>query len=242
MICQSDTVEVAQSPLKQDSSCDVRKVLPSEPAKDADQARSWSLYGLALFHRCDYALARAAFEHASTFAPLDENSTGALAECCLRTGRRSQAVNLYRDLASRPHCPTELLPSIAAGLGFAGDNQAALDVCRLAAEREPNCPEPHFGITFYLRRLGYPARVAIPYMARAFELSVGDDLYRCALAFLLAEDDRTEEASDLLQEIQVKGVGCPCAIRRMMAIFQRVGDYRRWSECRSQLTDLSKRA
>jgi Flp pilus assembly protein TadD len=212
--------------------------LPKESNPDLSEQRSiWLATGMEWCRRSDYGRARTALEQASDVSPLDDAAACALAECYLQTGRPTLAVDLFCSVADHDDCPADLLPTIAAGLGRAGDNQAAFEVCRLAADRQPSRPEPLFGMAFYLRRLGYPAQAIVPIMGKACELSGGQSLYRCTLAFLLAQDDRTEDAFELLQEIRPEEVGTPCVIQQMMAIFQQVGDYSRWSDCRAQLAD-----
>jgi len=205
---------------------------------NSGDCRLWTLCGLSSYHLRDFFLAKLALERAGHLLPLAADEQCALAECYARTGQVERARGLYLALADDPDCPTRSLPTISAGLGRLHDHEAALNVCRLASEREPNSPEPLFGMTFYLRRLGYPASVAIPVMNKALDLANGQLLYRVVLAFLLAEDHRNEEAYELICDVRTAEIACPCLLRRMMAVFQAVGDHSRWRRCGMQLGRL----
>ena len=199
-----------------------------------DEGDLWQLCGLLRHRGGDASGACAALETASVLVPLAPSSCCALADCYVRMGRRALARDLYRQLAGDVRCPTALLPAVASGLGSLGDDEAALGACRELARREPGCHEAHFGIGFYLRRLGHPPAAAIPPIARAQELAPRLPLYRVALAGLLTGVGRQEEAYDLLRGVDPRLVGCRCCLGRMMAIFQHAGDRSRLDACRAQ--------
>ncbi len=207
--------------------CEAADFLQPELTGRAGQARSWLSICLAMVQRGEYGRARVALERAADIAALDPASACILAECYLQTGRRTLAIDLLCTVADSAGCSTDLLPSIAAGLGRAGDDQAAFEVCRLAADRQPDWPEPLFGMAFYLRKLGNSAQAVIPLVTKACELSPGQSLYLRTLAFLLAQDDRAEEAWELLQEIPLEQFGAPCEMRPIMDMFRCRGDCRR---------------
>ena len=205
----------------------------------ADDGRLWRIWAITKYAVGAFDSALSAMEHASSLVPLAFDDHRLLANCYVRTGRLQHAKVVYSQLLEDPACPNELLAEISAGFGLVGDYRSALKVCRLASQREPARPEPLFGMVYYLRRLGCPAKVAIPMMTRAFQLDPNCSLYRSSLAFLLNEVGRGEEAYDLLREMPVREATCVCQVRRMMAIFQSAGDYECWRVCRQRLDQLS---
>jgi len=202
---------------------------------EPDHGQLWLLQAAAEHQLANYDVARQAFEQAALLVPLNPETQCTLADCYARTGRAEQARQLLAFLADDAQLPAEVLPRVAAGFGQIGDLDRALNVCRMAAERDPQESAPFFGAAYYLRRLGYPAAAILPWARRAFELEPDVSLYRTSLALLLAECGGRDEAYELLRELPVEQCGCPCRLRRMMAVFQAVGDHERWQECSNYL-------
>jgi Flp pilus assembly protein TadD len=197
-----------------------------------DDGDLWQIKGLLRQRMGDFAGARSSFETASLLVPLSPSARCALADCYARTGQAAPARDLYRHLAGDGRCPTELLPAVASGRGGVGDDEAALGACRELVRRDPARHEAHFGVAYYLRRLGHPAEAALPAVARAHELAPSVPLYRVALASLLAHAGEHEEAYDLLRGVDPRSVGCRCCLGRMMSVFLRAGDVARFGACR----------
>jgi Flp pilus assembly protein TadD len=203
-----------------------------------DAGGLWLVRAEAEYRLANFDVARRAFEHAALLVPLDGRRRCLLAECYGRTGDAAHARSALTLLVDDPNCDAAVLPLVAAGYGQLGDCDRALAVCRLAAERQPQEAAPHFGAAYYLRRLGYPAATIVPWAMRAFELESHVPLYRTTLALLLAESGRREEAYDLLRDQPIDGCGCPGRLRRMMTLFQAVGDHKRWQECSLRLRNM----
>jgi Flp pilus assembly protein TadD len=203
-----------------------------------DLGQLWLVRAEAEYRLANFDVGRRAFEHAALLVPIDGRRQCLLAECYGRTGDVVHARAMLAFLAEDPDCDVNVLPLVAAGYGQLGDCDRALAVCRLAAERQPREAAPHFGAAYYLRRLGYPAAAIVPWARRAFENEPRIPLYRTTLALLLAESGRREEAYDLLRDQPLDGCGCPGRLRRMMALFQAVGDHERWQECSQRLREL----
>ena len=139
--------------------------------RSPDDGDLWQMYGLPRQRRrrrrrglCGAGDGRSA-RAAGLLIPLR------LADCYARTGRIELARDLYRHLAGDNRCPTALLPAVASGLGAIGDDETALDVCRELVRRDPTRHEAHFGMAFYLRRLGNPPEAILPVVARAHSWS-----------------------------------------------------------------------
>jgi len=206
-------------------------------AEEEDNGSLWRFVGLLRHQAGDFTGACEALETAQLLVPLDPSTNCALAECLARTGCRGLAGEIYRGLATSERTPERLLPAIAAGLGYLGEYSSALDVCLDLTRRRPEFPEAHFGVAFYLRRLGNPPSAALPHIARAHELAPDVALYRISLATLLDHAGRREEAYDLLRDVDLDSVSCRCCLRRMTTIFLAAGDESRGETCRRKAVD-----
>ena len=135
-------------------------------------------------------------------------------------GRTEWALTAFRALVVNPHCPSTLLPRIAAGLAGLGDHASALDACREAARREPGRPEALFGVAHAMQKLGYPAEMAIPIADRAVEIAPAFLPARALLAALLREAGRGVEASDVLADAPACSEAGACRVGRMLTLFR----------------------
>lgn len=205
---------------------------------DPEDGRFWQFLGLLRHRQGNYPGACAALETASLLVPLEPSSRCALAECHARAGRKGLACDLYRQLGRDERCPTTLLAAVAAGLGSLGENEAALAACRKIVRRDPEQHHAHFGVAFYLRRLGRPLPSVITAVARAHELAPQVSLYRVSLAVLLDHSGQREEACDLLRDVDPTAMQCRSCLRRAMAIFQEAGDWERFEAFRTQTDSL----
>jgi len=191
---------------------------------DPEDGNLWQFLGLIRHRLGDLTRARSALEVASALVPLEPSARRALADCYARTGHAELAGDLYRALAVDARCPTDLLPAVASGLGGLGRHEDALKACRELIRRDPSCHEGHFGVAFYLRRLGMPPEAALPSVATAFELAPDLLLYRISLAALLDHVGRRDEAHDLLRDVDPGAVQCRCCLRRMATILRDTDD------------------
>lgn len=205
-----------------------------------DDGDLWELRGVAEHHLGNRSAARSALETASLLQPLDVGARYCLASCYAATGLRELAIFIYQMVAEDPRAPLWLLPNIASRLGQLNEHQAALGVCRLILLRDDSRHEAHFGVAFYLRRLGAPLEEVVKSTARAHELAPQVPLYRVVLASLLHEMDQTEEAYDLLRQLPPEAVACPCSLRRMMLVFDAVSDHERARACAERAQQLNK--
>jgi tetratricopeptide (TPR) repeat protein len=200
----------------------------------------WQVHGLLRQSAGDIDGACFALETASLLVPLTSAAQCALADCHAKAGRRDLARQLYQALARSQRCPTDLLPAVASGLGTVGDPETALEVCRELARREPTSHEALFGMVYYMRRLGRPLDAVLPIMIRAHELAPDSPVYRIVLASLLAQDGRRDEAYDLLRNVRPDAVHCSCCARRVVALFQQVGDVERAEAFRTRFDPANK--
>jgi tetratricopeptide (TPR) repeat protein len=205
-----------------------------------DDGNLWELRGVSEHHLGNHSAGQSALETASLLQPLDVGARYCLAGCYAATGSRELAVFLFQMVAEDPRAPLWLLTNISSRLGQMNEHEAALGVCRLILLRDDNRPEAHFGVAFYLRRLGAPVEVVAESAARAQELAPDVPLYRVVLASLLQELGQIEDAYDLLRQLAPESVGCPCSLRRMMRVFDAVSDHERIKACAQRVAELKK--
>ncbi|WP_435006878.1 tetratricopeptide repeat protein [Tundrisphaera lichenicola] len=213
---------------------EAEELIESALRADPDDGELWRVAGFFRHRVGNFEGARDAFETAGLLVPLDHPSRRVLAECFARTGFDELASDGYRCLALDPTCPSDLLPSVAAGLGQLGEFGPALGACLELVRREPGLPEAHFGVAYYLRRLGRAPEVVLPIVARAYELAPEVPLYRVSLATLLDHVGRREEACELIRDLDLESISCRGCLRRMATIFQAGGDADRGGICQSR--------
>ena len=184
-----------------------------------DEGSAWVTLGLLRYRRRALFGATGALETAGTLVPLDPPTRLILAECFAQTGQPRLARDAYVDLAIDRRVPDGMLPAVAAGLGQLGEFGPALGACLELARRAPTLPEAHFGIAFYLRKLGRPPASVLPIVARAHDLAPDVPLYRVSLATLLDHVGRRDDARELLHGLDLDAVSCRCCVRRMSTIF-----------------------
>lgn len=196
-----------------------------------DDGPLWELLGVAHQREGRHELAREALETATLLKPLDIGARFCLAEAYAACGAHDLAVFVYRLVSDDPRTPVWLLPRVASHLGAMEEFSHALGVCQLIVHRDPMRHEAHFGIGFYLRRLGIATEKVIAAISRAYELAPEITLYRIVFASLLRELGRDDEAYELLRLLPPGSVNCPHALQRMMQVFQTANDVQRLLDC-----------
>ncbi len=206
-----------------------------------DDGALWELLGVAHQRGGQHELAREALEMATLLKPLDIGARFCLAEAYAATGSHDMAVFVYRLVADDPQTPIWLLPKVASQLGELEEFGHALGVCQIIVERDVTRHEAHFGIGFYLRRLGIATERVVAAISQAFELAPEIPLYRVVLASLLRELGRNDEAYELLRFLPPGSVNCPASLQRMMLVFQSVNDVQRLLDCTRCLRRMNDR-
>lgn len=204
-----------------------------------DEGALWELLGVSHQRRGEYELAREALEMATLLKPLDIGARFCLAEAYAATGYRDLAVFVYRLVAEDPRTPTWLLPKVASHLGELQEFAEALAVCQRIVDRDDSRHEAHFGMGFYLRRMGMATDRVLAAISRAHELAPQIALYRVVLALLWHEQGRTDDAHELLRWLPPDAVMCPDSVKRMMLVFHSVNDVQRVLDCRQWLRKRS---
>jgi tetratricopeptide (TPR) repeat protein len=199
-----------------------------------DDGHLWQLYGTAQCNLQNFKIARDALETANTLVPLHPLAQYALAICYHRLDQPDLACVIYEHLAKHV-AGIEMLCRLAARLGDLDKNSAALHVCRKITKLDPARHQAFFGIAYYLCRLGYPPQALIPHLAMALDLAPNTLRYQLNLAFAWAEIGCDQEAHALLNAVNVEDVCCPCVLRRMREVFERVHDHAQSLVCQVRL-------
>jgi tetratricopeptide (TPR) repeat protein len=202
-------------------------------------AKLWELLGVLSFAIDDTELARAAIEQASIMIPLSARGQLVLAKCYDALGYREAAGAIYRHVATLDSLDDELMEPLAAGLGRYGEYQHALAICRTAAKRMPDNPEPLKGIVHYMRRLRMPVERILPTLFRAHHLAPEDKDCRISLAWLLHETGQSNDGAALLEAVDTDDFSCIRCLTLMQHIFEAAGHSDRATDCRNRLKVLA---
>ncbi len=202
-------------------------------------AKLWELLGVLSFAVNNTELARTAIEQASIMIPLSARGQLVLAKCYDALGYREAAGSIYRHVATLAEIDNELLEPLAAGLGRYGEYQQALAICRTAAKRMPDNPEPLKGIVHYMRRLRMPVERILPTLFRAHHLAPEDKDCRVTLAWLLHETGHSTHGAALLEAVDSGEFSCIRCLTLMQHIFEAAGHVDRATDCRNRLKVLA---
>lgn len=204
-----------------------------------DDGRTWELLGVVLFASNEPQRAQSALEVAAVLVPLSPRGQVVLGKCYEMSGFLESAAAIYRHVASLSNLDTQLLEPLASGLGACRELELALHICRQAAERMPDNPDPLVGIVHYMRRLGRPVENILPVMFRAHQLEPDCGEYRIALAWLLHEIGKSGEAASLLAGVSFDDFSCIHCLIRMQHIFEITGRPADAANCRQRLETLA---
>lgn len=214
-------------------------VLRERVNESPDEGRVWELLGMLAYAVNNFKLATESLEHASALLPLSPRAQVVLAKCYDESGHRSAARTIYTHVASLDNLADDLYEPLSAGLGRHGEYQQALTVCRLAARRMPDNPEPLKGIVHYMRRLRMPVERILPTLFRAHHLAPEDQDCRITLAWLLHETGQSDEGVYLLEQVECEEFTCIRCLTLMQHIFEAVGKNDRAGDCRHRLKVLA---
>lgn len=208
-----------------------------------DEGRLWELRGIAQGCRLCAGDALASLERASATVPLSVFGQIALAGSYVRCHNLRSAECIYAFLATRDDLPPRLLADLAEGFEHVGQPEWALEVCRAAVRRAPDCHPALFALAHYLSELDYPAASIVPVMQRAFELCPHEVLYRADLALLLARCGQADEAYLLLIDVELGDLlelHCPPRLNELAGFFRRRKDEARARACEARIRQVTR--
>ncbi len=188
------------------------------------------------------AEAFAEVERALILAPLAPAELLILAQGYARAGLTASAVDVYEQLAAADGAPYELWPALFAGLATAGRWQAALAVCRRAAEQRPEDDAVYYATAQALVRLGRPAGVVIGVLHKAIDLNPVDVRYRVLLATQLVRAGQMQTAYSCVADLAPEAFAeltCACCAWKLLRLCVTFGDAQRAAIFGAQLAHLS---
>jgi tetratricopeptide (TPR) repeat protein len=192
-----------------------------------DDGRLLELQGILWHGQQRFQPARRALELASSIVTLSLAAQVALADTYRRCGQRADAHTIFTYLAGRPDLPTPMLAILTAGLGYVAEYQLALDVCREAVRRDPDCDDALYGMIFYMNKLNYPVECILPLFRRAISLDPSSQLYRLGLAAMCARAQQWDEAYEACCGLTAREVACPNCLNFVIRVFENAGDHER---------------
>jgi tetratricopeptide (TPR) repeat protein len=182
------------------------------------------VYGLAAYRLDDLHDSMEGLERASMVAPLSPLSQLILAELYLRVGKRANAAAGLAFLAEPGRCPTPLLPDLSRLLGTLGAFRKAFKVCHRLTRLRPWYHPAHYGMGFYLAKLKQPTGRILRHLRAAHDLAPRAVPYRVAMAEVLVNAGRCEEAIELIRCVPPFAVNCCTCLKRLQAAAESAGD------------------
>ncbi len=206
---------------------------------DPDDGWLWQIHGTACFHMQAFDFALPSLERASSLVPLHPLAQYALAACYALAEKPDLASLIYEHLGeiSRDEA---MLAAVAQRLGALDHNESALQVCRRIIRLNANYHSAHFGVAYYLERLGYPLETLIVPLATAVDLAPHVPSYRINLAFIWERLGKNHQAYNLLKLVPLETIRCSCLLKRMLAIFEAAGDQGRSLVCKVRISCLQQ--
>jgi len=222
-------------------------ILDELSAELPEAAALWELKAAALHALGRRHSAQFALETASSLEPLSWQAQWILADCYLATGSLLAAECILEFLASRlDDAPPQFLPQLAARLGSRGRYHLALEVCRKAAEHQPESgAEAIFGAAYYMSKAGYPIELVLPVLRKAYLLAPDNFRYRLALAQTTHRCGDSATAYELLKHTPLSDlakVSCRCCMQRLSEIFRHAHDENRYRWCCARISLLHRDA
>jgi len=210
---------------------------------DPDDVRLWEFLGIARHALREFPAAMEALEQATVRGPLSPAAELALAGCYLVLGRMELAGSMYRHLATRPHVPGRLLPSMAAGLLHVGEFQWAVEVQRRAALERPDDEDALYALVHYMGLAEYPPELIRPIADRVFRINPASIRNRVFLALVHHRLGDHQAGYGLLSTVDMQELltqCCPCRLIRLASLFAAVGDRARHEACMARLAGLRR--
>lgn len=240
MLPATELARIGLDLIRQSQAGEAAQLMADAALQYPDDGELWEILGVARTHLGAYSAAVAALETASLLKPLDIGARFCLADAYAASGCTELAGFVYSLIGEDGNAPVWLLPRVASKLGQLGRHADALAVCRTIVRRSPERHEAHFGVGFYLRRLGASAELAARPVQAAHELAPQVVLYRVVLASLWQELGRTDEARDMLCGVPADSIRCRHSLYRMMDVFRAARDESRFNDCRRRLREMDE--
>lgn len=214
------------------------ELLNLRPSGAPLDAQTLELKGIIHHSLRDFESGRDAIEAAGLAQPLSSSAKLILADCYFATNKRNLARSMYCGMASSDDVPFQLLSGLAMGLSQFKEYELALDVCKQASEKDPNCHHARYGVAFYMSKCGRPPELVYPIIQKAVELAPHVFHYRMAAATLLCQLDSHDRAYLAIADAtpdELKTVTCRCCFERLIRLYKLASDDGRRAICESLL-------
>ena len=216
----------------------VRRCLDADP----DDGRAWELCGLIHYSGGHFSHSVYALESASALVPLRPAGRGCLGHAYAKVNRVGLACDLLTDLIDDDSISEPLLLQVAMGFDSIDRPDLAIRTCRRVIHRDGQFAQAHYDLGFYAGRVGLPRQQIELSIRKAVELSPNVSQYRVGLAGLLLEQQKTDEASDLVADLsdeELASLDCSCCLQRLATLYRLAADERRVVVCQRRLTRLA---
>lgn len=205
---------------------------------DADDGRCLERSGLIQYSTGHYRASVASLESASIRVPLGMAARVCLAHGYGRIGRHALSLDLLTDMVAAEGIAIPLLLQVGIGLDYLGRPDLAVQACRQAGQREPRYAQTWYDMGYYIGRAGGSDDHVEKLARRAIEIAPWNTRYRVGLAGLLLKHDRSDEAYELVQELDksaIESISCVCCLRRVAGLYAQARDHRRVVIARTHL-------
>jgi Tfp pilus assembly protein PilF len=165
-----------------------------EERPDEPIPRCWRAYALAHLEHWEEAWQEA--QTAAAAGPANEAAYLVKARIASQTGRQRPAREAYQRALELSTSHTEVLTEYAVFMAMEMPPNQAEPICSLAAKETPNSPTAHaaLGLALYRQRV---YKLAEGHLKRALELDANCPMARVAMAMLLEDTGRSNQARAL---------------------------------------------
>lgn len=216
----------------------ISQLLESQP----EEGKAWELKGLIEDALHWHHLSIHSLETATTLIPISASGQYVLAKNYMEIGKHSLAKSVFSILLKRNDLPEQLFPALSSYLGQYPDlTHLALEVCRKAAQRDPESGETWFGMAYFMGKLGYPREHIAGVLRKAVMIDPEHRHYRIALATLLEQTGKVQDAYLVVKEIKLSAlteIHCSKCLQKLVTIFSLANDRTRHNICLKKLNQL----
>ncbi|MEP3482551.1 MAG: tetratricopeptide repeat protein [Fuerstiella sp.] len=195
--------------------------------QNEDDGDANQLLGLVSYAEAEFQKSVAALETASLIQPLRLASQVCLALGYAQIGRRSLALDLLRDLASKEDMPIALTVEIATGLNLVDRPDLALRTIQKVIRQDQSHAQAWYDFGYYIGLCGGCDTEVEKTARRAIALDSKNSRYRIGLAGLLYRHNRMEEAIEVIEclsEKAILAIDCICCLQKVVELYRRADD------------------
>ncbi|WP_339734626.1 hypothetical protein [uncultured Gimesia sp.] len=207
-----------------------------------DEGKAWELKGLVEDSLSWQNTSISSLETATTLIPISASGQYILAKNYLEIGKHSLAKSVFSILLQRQDLPDKLLPAISSYLGqYPELTHLALEACRKAVKRDPECAESWLGMACFMGKLHYPKEQIANVLRKSVMLDPENRHFRMALSNVLEQSGQIDQAYRVVKEIKISELNqIPCAacLKKLINIFSQANDDNRREICLNQLKQL----